>query len=89
ETLESYSSEMKTLSMVLFKMMEKSLQVVEINGITELFKDGMQSMRMHFYPPCPLPELVIGLSSHSDFDGLTILLQLNEIEGLQVRKEER
>ncbi|MCL7031135.1 hypothetical protein MKW94_004995 [Papaver nudicaule] len=46
-------------------------------------------MRMNYYPPCPRPELVIGITSHSDFSGLTILLQLNEVEGLQIKKEER
>ncbi|KAI3942665.1 hypothetical protein MKW92_036028 [Papaver armeniacum] len=89
ETLESYSSEMKKLSMVFFERMEKALQLVESKSMTEFFGDGSQSMRMNYYPPCPRPELVIGLTSHSDFSGLTILLQLNEVEGLQIRKEER
>ncbi|RZC50088.1 hypothetical protein C5167_018509 [Papaver somniferum] len=86
ETVESYSSEMKKLSVLLFELMEKALQV---KGITEMFEDGLQSIRMNYYPPCPRPELAIGLTSHSDFDGLTILLQLNEVEGLQIKKEER
>ncbi|KAI3978180.1 hypothetical protein MKX01_013011 [Papaver californicum] len=85
ETMESYSLEMKKLSRLLFEMMEKALQ---IKGITELFEDGLQSMRMNYYPPCPRPELAIGLTSLSDFDGLTILFQLNEVEGLQIKKEE-
>ncbi|KAJ8639010.1 hypothetical protein MRB53_015704 [Persea americana] len=42
---------------------------------------------MNYYPPCPQPESVIGLSPHSDAVGLTILLQINEMEGLQIRKE--
>ena len=53
----------------------------------DLFSDGMQSMRMNYYPPCPEPDRAIGLSPHSDADALTILLQLNETEGLQVRKD--
>ncbi|KAI3868165.1 hypothetical protein MKW92_016998 [Papaver armeniacum] len=89
ETMESYSSEMKKLSMVVFEMMGKALQVAEMKGITELFEDGAQQIRMNHYPPCPQPELVFGLTSHSDFDGLTILLQLSEVEGLQIKKEER
>ncbi|XP_057494276.1 protein SRG1-like [Actinidia eriantha] len=47
----------------------------------------MQSMRMNYYPPCPQPDLVIGLTPHSDAVGLTILLQLNEVEGLQIKKD--
>ncbi|RZC44023.1 hypothetical protein C5167_036971 [Papaver somniferum] len=88
ETLDSYSSELNKLSMVLLEMMEKALKLVETKGITEFFEDGFQQMRMNYYPPCPRPELVTGLTSHSDFGGLTILLQLNDVEGLQIRKEE-
>ncbi|MCL7050506.1 hypothetical protein MKW94_013446 [Papaver nudicaule] len=44
-------------------------------------------MRVNYYPPCPQPEHVIGLTPHSDGGGLTILLQLNEVDGLQIRKE--
>ncbi|RZC49698.1 hypothetical protein C5167_018134 [Papaver somniferum] len=89
ETIESYSSEMKNLSMVLFNKMEKALQVqaAEIKGMSEVFKDGTQAMRMNYYPPCPQPNLAIGLTSHSDFGGLTILLQINEVEGLQIKRE--
>ncbi|OVA18942.1 Oxoglutarate/iron-dependent dioxygenase [Macleaya cordata] len=72
--------------MTLLELMGRALQI-EKELIRELFEDGMQNMRMNYYPPCPQPELVIGLKPHSDAVGLTILLQLNEIEGLQVRKE--
>ncbi|KAK6229221.1 hypothetical protein SCA6_018172 [Theobroma cacao] len=44
-------------------------------------------MRMNYYPPCGEPEQVIGLTPHSDATGLTILLQVNEVEGLQVKKD--
>ncbi|KAI3839891.1 hypothetical protein MKX03_025156 [Papaver bracteatum] len=91
ETMESYTSEMKRLSMVLFEKMEKALQVQagEIKEISEAFKDVTQVIRMNYYPPCPQPELAIGLTPHSDFGGLTILLQINEVEGLQIKKEGR
>jgi isopenicillin N synthase-like dioxygenase len=45
-------------------------------------------MRMNYYPPCPQPEKVIGLTPHSDAPALTFLLQLNEVEGLQVKKDD-
>ncbi|OVA18944.1 Oxoglutarate/iron-dependent dioxygenase [Macleaya cordata] len=86
DTLESYSSELKKLAMTMLNLMGKALQI-ETKVMTELFEDGMQSMRMNYYPPCPQPELVIGLTPHSDTVALTILLQLNEMEGLQIRKE--
>ncbi|KAJ8436739.1 hypothetical protein Cgig2_009713 [Carnegiea gigantea] len=37
----------------------------------------------HYYPPCPQPELTVGLPKHSDNDFLTVLLQ-DQIGGLQV-----
>ena len=46
-------------------------------------------MRMHYYPPCPEPNKTIGFSPYSNADALTILYQLNETEGLQIRKDGR
>ena len=53
----------------------------------DLFQDGYQAMRTNYYPPCPEPDKVIGLAPHSDGVGLTILLQLSDTQGLQVRKD--
>ncbi|KAF5184589.1 Srg1 [Thalictrum thalictroides] len=86
DTIDAYSLEMKLLTMKILGMIEKALKM-DANEITELFEDGVQSMRMNYYPPCPQPEQVIGLAPHSDADGLTILLQINEMEGLQIRKD--
>ncbi|XP_026437369.1 codeine O-demethylase-like [Papaver somniferum] len=86
DTIESYSFDLSKLSMTLLEFMEKALQI-ETRVIAELFEDGRQAMRMNYYPPCPQPEQVIGFTPHSDACGLTILLQLNQVDGLQIRKE--
>uniref|UniRef100_A0A2N9GKL5 Fe2OG dioxygenase domain-containing protein n=1 Tax=Fagus sylvatica TaxID=28930 RepID=A0A2N9GKL5_FAGSY len=44
-------------------------------------------MRMTYYPPCPQPELVVGLTPHSDATGITILHQVNGVGGLQIKKD--
>lgn len=67
--------------------MAKAL-AVDTMEIRELFGEGVQSMRINYYPPCPQPELVMGINPHSDGSGLTILLQANEVEGLQIKKDE-
>ncbi|XP_027341599.1 protein SRG1-like [Abrus precatorius] len=87
DTLELYSQEMKDLAMVLIFHMGKALKMEE-KEMRELFEDGLQLMRMNYYPPCPQPEKVIGLTPHSDGIGLTILLQANEVDGLQIRKDD-
>jgi isopenicillin N synthase-like dioxygenase len=72
--------------MKILELMAKALKM-ENNDMKNLFEDGMQGVRINYYPPCPQPKLVIGLTPHSDSVGLTILLQLNEMEGLQIRKD--
>ncbi|CAN1306230.1 Thebaine 6-O-demethylase [Linum perenne] len=39
-----------------------------------------------YYPPCPRPELTLGLQSHSDFGALTLLIQ-DQVSGLEVLKD--
>ncbi|XP_048235164.1 protein SRG1 isoform X2 [Ricinus communis] len=85
ETLDTYSWEVKNLAKIILAQMAKTLEM-EAKEMTEIFEDGHQSIRINYYPPCPQPEKVIGLTPHSDATGLTILLQLNEVEGLQINK---
>ncbi|PWA76605.1 protein SRG1 [Artemisia annua] len=86
QKLEAYSAEIKKLAMAILGQMAKALGMDDTE-ITELFQDGVQSMRMNYYPPCPEPEMAVGFSPHSDADALTILYQLNTTEGLQIRKD--
>jgi isopenicillin N synthase-like dioxygenase len=85
DTLEAYSAELKNLAMKILYLMAKALRM-KPDEIKDMFEEGSQMMRMNYYPPCPQPELVMGLNSHSDAIGLTILLQVSEVEGLQIRK---
>ncbi|XWS60148.1 hypothetical protein CRYUN_Cryun07bG0009700 [Craigia yunnanensis] len=38
-------------------------------------EDGMQVMAVNCYPPCPEPDMALGLPPHSDYTCLTIVLQ--------------
>nr|CAB3470999.1 unnamed protein product [Digitaria exilis] len=49
---------------------------------------GLQSVRMNFYPPCAHADKVVGFSPHSDADLLTLVLQVNEVQGLQVKRDD-
>lgn len=88
ETLTNYSIEVKRIAEYLLDFMSKNLGLKREN-LSHSFKDGMQSMRINYYPPCLKPEKVIGLSPHSDAVGLTILLQVSEMPGLQIRRNGR
>ncbi|KAJ9690866.1 hypothetical protein PVL29_013160 [Vitis rotundifolia] len=86
DSLEVYAVELRNLAMTILGFIAKALKM-EANDMKELFEEGHQGMRMNYYPPCPQPDQVIGLTPHSDPVGLTILLQVNEMEGLQIRKD--
>ncbi|CAM0907861.1 unnamed protein product [Alopecurus aequalis] len=45
------------------------------------------TFRMNYYPPCTsTPEKVLGFSPHSDGSFITILLEVNSVPGLQIRR---
>ncbi|KAL8199361.1 hypothetical protein R6Q57_012929 [Mikania cordata] len=86
EKFEAYSMEMKRLAVAILGQMALALGM-DTQEMTELFQDGVQSVRMNYYPPCPQPEMALDFSSHYDADALTILYQLNQTTGLQIRKD--
>ncbi|KAH7659175.1 (S)-norcoclaurine synthase protein [Dioscorea alata] len=81
--LDQYSVELKRVSSILVKTMARCLGV---EALTDMFIDGLQSMRMNYYPACRQANKVLGLSPHSDAVGLTLLLQVNQVQGLQIKK---
>lgn len=46
-------------------------------------------VQANYYPPCPNPELTLGLGVHTDRDALTVILTTPEVQGLQVLKDEK
>ncbi|KAI4313632.1 hypothetical protein L6164_026592 [Bauhinia variegata] len=86
DTLESYFSEVRKLAMTLLGLLGKAINM-DLKEVEDIFDDGMQSIRMTYYPPCPKPEHVIGLTPHSDATGITIVHQVNGVEGLEIKKD--
>ncbi|CAN8317055.1 unnamed protein product [Cochlearia groenlandica] len=86
--IEEYGEEVTKLCERLVETISKSLGL-EPNNLMKAFggedKVGA-SMRANFYPKCPQPELTLGLSSHSDPGGITIVLPDEKVSGLQVRR---
>lgn len=84
--MDKYSSEVHKVAMRLLRFFETNLGTDKGN-LSSKFEDGNQGIRMNYYPPCIQAEKVIGLTPHSDATGLTLLLQLNEVQGLQIKKD--
>ncbi|KAJ1393727.1 Oxoglutarate/iron-dependent dioxygenase [Sesbania bispinosa] len=85
ENLDAYCIKMRDLAMNTFVLIGKALGI-EQKDIKETLGEGGQSVRINYYPPCPQPENVLGLKAHTDASAITILLQSNEVEGLQIKK---
>lgn len=45
----------------------------------------LQALRMNYYPACYRPDHVLGISPHSDTSTITILMQEDQINGLQIK----
>ncbi|KAK7359518.1 hypothetical protein VNO77_01479 [Canavalia gladiata] len=85
DTMETYTRELRKVGMIILGILGKGLKM-EMKEVEKLFDNGMQSVRMTYYPPCPKPEIVVGLTPHSDATGITILHQVNGVEGLEIKK---
>ncbi|KAK7407721.1 hypothetical protein VNO78_09758 [Psophocarpus tetragonolobus] len=86
ENLEVYCKEMEELAIKMYVVIGEALGTAG-KEIKEGLGEAGQAIRMNYYPPCPQPENVLGLKPHTDASALTILLQGNQVEGLQVRKD--
>ncbi|XVF39587.1 hypothetical protein PTKIN_Ptkin01aG0045800 [Pterospermum kingtungense] len=80
--LQEYSKKTREMASELLKAISESVGLGE-NYIDEKFGDSHQLLVANMYPPCPQPELSMGLPPHSDHGLLTILMQ-NELSGLQI-----
>jgi isopenicillin N synthase-like dioxygenase len=85
-TLDKYSSELNQIVHSLLVIIAKNLGL-EPEVLTEKCKDGVQSVRINYYPPCLQCDKVMGFSPHSDGDLLTMVLQVNNVEGLQIKRD--
>ena len=85
-SIDRYSSEAAKLVSCLMQFVAMDMGV-EPETLLEIFRGQPQSMRMTYYPPCKEAEKVVGLSPHTDGTGLTLLLQANDVQGLQIRMD--
>jgi isopenicillin N synthase-like dioxygenase len=87
DVLFEYAKQVKNLGNNLFELLSEALGI-KPSYLPDIDCNQGQIILCHYYPPCPLPELAIGTSRHSDSGFLTLLLQ-DEIGGLQILHEDR
>lgn len=86
DTIDTYSKDMRkvAVSMVGYIAMGLGLDAEEFS---KAYQDGKYQLRLNCYPPCPEPKRVLGVASHTDITGITLLLDCGEMPGLQVLKD--
>ena len=88
EVIDEYGKEVVQLCERIMRVLSSNLGL-DKDKFQEAFggKNIGACLRVNYYPKCPRPELALGLSSHSDPGGMTILLPDDQVFGLQVRKD--
>ncbi|OVA05720.1 Oxoglutarate/iron-dependent dioxygenase [Macleaya cordata] len=84
--VEEYSDHIKELALKLMSMISESLGL-QSSCIEDIVGEVYQNITISYYPPCPQPELTLGLQAHSDIGAITLLIQ-DDVGGLQVLKDD-
>ncbi|TVU46144.1 hypothetical protein EJB05_05662, partial [Eragrostis curvula] len=84
KALEEYAVAMEELAFKLLELIARSLNL-RPGRLHGFFREQTTYTRINRYPPCPRPDLVLGLGRHKDSGALAILCQ-DDVGGLDVRR---
>ncbi|KAL6626304.1 hypothetical protein ACP70R_030030 [Stipagrostis hirtigluma subsp. patula] len=87
-SVDRYSAEAARVASCLLRFMAVDMGVPP-ERLLEVFRGQPQSMRVSYYPPCRQAGDVLGLSPHTDATGLALLLHVNGVQGLQIKRDGR
>ncbi|KAF5456217.1 hypothetical protein F2P56_025722 [Juglans regia] len=81
EKMGNYSTEVRKLGLDLMGAITEGLGLGS-TYLSDKMDKGMQVMAVNCYPPCPEPDISLGLPPHSNYSCLTIVLQSSR--GLEI-----
>ncbi|KAK1417476.1 hypothetical protein QVD17_26604 [Tagetes erecta] len=83
---EEYIKDVQQLAYKLLELISLSLNL-PAKRLEPFFSNGQTSfMRLNHYPPCPAPDLALGVGRHKDAIAMTILAQ-DDVGGLEVKRK--
>ncbi|KAL9252413.1 Flavonol synthase/flavanone 3-hydroxylase-like protein [Drosera capensis] len=87
EANEQYTECLRKVSEKLFKCLSLGLKL-EGHELNEAVggEDLVYMLKINYYPPCPRPDLALGVVAHTDMSAITILVP-NDVPGLQVCRD--
>uniref|UniRef100_M8CTD7 Protein SRG1 n=1 Tax=Aegilops tauschii TaxID=37682 RepID=M8CTD7_AEGTA len=86
---QEYASRTKKIRDLVLRSIDKLLKIEEDYFVNQISNKASGFARFNYYPPCPRPDLVLGLMPHSDSGLLTILFNNDNVGGLQVQRDGR
>ncbi|KAK2983328.1 hypothetical protein RJ640_016066 [Escallonia rubra] len=87
EVTAEYAKEIGVLMKRLLSLISQGLGLEKDCIQKRLGESPRLVSQANYYPPCPDPELTLGLAVHTDLNALTILRQSQGLTGLQVIKD--
>ncbi|KAJ7953550.1 Oxoglutarate/iron-dependent dioxygenase [Quillaja saponaria] len=87
EAFTEYAKEIRSLMNRLLSLISQGLGLQKDCLQKRLGEEPILKAQANYYPPCPDPELTLGLAVHTDLNALTVLMQSEGVTGLQVIKD--
>ncbi|KAK1577152.1 hypothetical protein Q3G72_019372 [Acer saccharum] len=87
EVFGEYAKEIYELMNKLMRLISQGLGLEKDCLKKRVGENPSLRAQANYYPPCPEPELTLGLNVHTDLNALTVLRQSPGVTGLQVIKD--
>lgn len=87
DVLHEYALKCKRIKGDILGAMAKILKLDEDCLVNQFNSNAPTFARFNHFPPCPRPDLVLGLKPHADFPALTVLLMDKDVAGLQYLRD--